>query len=128
MAAAPPAHIGVGPVIGQVGIAENALGNAVGKRLLDLRRRLKIHIGHGHGQLVFPYMPLGAFGVPPVLQLVKVIVHRNLLFYASFSGYFSSPFTIMRAMISLQNATAVAQWKVPLWAVYSASPSGVFQS
>ena len=27
-----------------------------------------------------------------------------------------------------QNATAVAQWNVPLWAVYSASPSGVFQS
>lgn len=51
------------------------------------------------GKPPFPLFPVQKTGIPSP--------------GAYSSGYFSSPLTIILAMISVQKATAVAQWKVP---------------
>ena len=79
VAGAPPAHDGVVPFGGHVGIAVHRVGGPPLHGGGDLRRGGKVHIGDPHGQFAVGHVPLGAVGAPAVDQGVKIVGHGALL-------------------------------------------------
>ena len=73
VAALPPPHIGVIPLVRDNRVPENPVLHALGERLLDFRSGLEVHVRHPHGQLPLAHVPFVRVGMPAVDDLVEVV-------------------------------------------------------
>ena len=70
----PPVDIALIPVVGELGIAEDAVVQTGAEGVQDFRRRLKVHVRHPHRQLVFLDVPFEGIGPQAGGRMVKIVV------------------------------------------------------